>query len=261
MKLYKLLSVLLILAIFVVIGTKPADTAKKTIDPAVASTTIESSSAEYERYEKDEDEPEVVETIEAVNPESIENVQVAKPIEPEIFGFLPLDNNIFGFPILAGYYLNSVPNASIAARLLNNITIYPGETFSFNNVVGNRTTERGFVSGTVIMGDKYVPGVGGGVCRASTAMYNIAQAAQLPILQRTGHTMPIAYASRGRDAAVWWPEMDLQFINNKDYPIQIKTLEQDGKLYFGLMLLKPVEQPEVTISDNQTEQEPVNQSE
>ncbi len=152
---------------------------------------------------------------------------------PGIFGFINRDTNIFAIEILGGYYLTTNHNASIAARAINNYIIGPQETFSFNHTVGPRTPEKGYIAGTIVIGNSYATGIGGGICRTSTALYNAALAAGLTVTESYRHTMPVNYASRGRDAAVA-SSLDLKIVNNKEFPVQILTCESDGILYIAL---------------------------
>jgi hypothetical protein len=178
-------------------------------------------------------------------PEIIEpETPVKRPVIPELYG--PLDNtqNIFDQPILGGYFLNSETNASVAAQSLNGYVIQPGTVFSFNNAVGERTPEKGYVEGWVVSGNTYKKEIGGGVCRASTALYNAALSAGLKIIESAPHTMPVGYASRGQDAAVYYSVLDLKFQNNLDSPVVVKTLEQNGKLFFALVKEISKEVPE-----------------
>lgn len=155
--------------------------------------------------------------------------------EPEISGFLDTNLNIFNQTILAGYYLNNCANAQRAAEFIQGTIIEPNEMFSFNKVVGSRSVSRGFTEGRIIIGNRYETGVGGGVCRTSTALYQAARQAGLKINEVHRHTLPIGYAKRGQDAAVWYNTKDLKITNTRDYPVKILTLDADGKLYVALV--------------------------
>lgn len=154
--------------------------------------------------------------------------------KPEMFGFLDTKANIFNQTILAGYYLNNCANAQRAAELIQGTVIQPNETFSFNKVVGSRTVSRGFTEGKIIVGNRYEPGVGGGVCRTSTALHQAARQAGLKINEVHRHSLPIGYAQRGQDAAVWYNTKDLKITNTKDYPVKILTIDTEGKLYIAV---------------------------
>ena len=167
--------------------------------------------------------------------EDIEIPEVVPEVIPEAFGFIDINANVFDQPILAGYYLNNRVNAQRAAELINGTIIQPGELFSFNNVVGSRTVSRGFVESRIIVGNRYQRGVGGGVCRTSTALYQAAKQAGLQINEVHRHSLPVGYAYRGQDAAVWFGTMDLKITNTKEYPIKILTITADENLYIAIV--------------------------
>ncbi|WP_313884987.1 VanW family protein [Desulfofundulus sp. TPOSR] len=125
-------------------------------------------------------------------------------------------------------------NAALAASLINGKVVQPGEVFSFNRAVGPRTVSRGFVEGRSVVetvyGPKTVPDVGGGVCRASTALHLAVLNAGLEVVERHSHSMPVSYAEPGKDAAVAWPYWDLRFRNTVGKTLVIKTSNNYGKL-------------------------------
>lgn len=168
-------------------------------------------------------------------PEEIDNEPIAVPkVKPEVFGFIDTTSNIFNQVILAGYYLKNCANAQRASELINGTVIQPGEMFSFNKVVGSRTVSRGFIESRIIVGNRYETGVGGGVCRTSTALYQAAKQAGLQINEVHQHSMPVGYAFRGQDAAVWFNTMDLKITNTKECPILIFTINADEMLYVAI---------------------------
>lgn len=114
-------------------------------------------------------------------------------------------------------------NAMRAAQLLNNHVIAPGEVFSFNKTLGDRTTGKGFMPGYAILDQKYVVAVGGGVCRTSTAVFQAALEIGLPIVERHPHRPMVAYTLPGRDATVSYPAVDLKFRNNTPQPLIMRT--------------------------------------
>lgn len=122
-----------------------------------------------------------------------------------------------------------VQNAARAADLLNGRVVMPGRVFSFNQAVGARTRARGFVEGPALVGRRMVfNDVGGGICRTSTALYQAALAAGLPVVERHRHSRLLPYAPAGDDAAVWWGKMDLRFRNNTGSPLAVFA-QADGK--------------------------------
>jgi len=105
-------------------------------------------------------------------------------------------------------------NIALTARLLRGRLIRTGEVFSFNRAVGPRTRARGFLPAPVILRDEFVPGDGGGVCQVSSTLFNAALLADLKVLSRTPHSLPVAYLPVGRDATVVYGAIDLRFRND-----------------------------------------------
>ncbi|NLG36524.1 MAG: hypothetical protein GX549_00815 [Clostridiales bacterium] len=115
-------------------------------------------------------------------------------------------------------------NIALALSAFDGLTVYPGETVSFNAMTGERTMAKGYQEAPQIASDKSLePALGGGVCQASTTLYNAALLAGLEITERNKHSFPSSYVREGFDAAVNWPDKDLKFTNNTDGPIFIKS--------------------------------------
>lgn len=113
-----------------------------------------------------------------------------------------------------------------AFRRINGTIINPGETFSFNSIVGERSLKNGFLPAPEYTYGQEVMGVGGGVCQASTTVYQAAVRSGMEILKRDPHSMEVRYAAWGTDATVnstRGHEIDLKFRNNTAYPIYIKA--------------------------------------
>lgn len=123
-------------------------------------------------------------------------------------------------------YSTSAPgrcnNIEIATKALNGTIVLPGETFSFNDVVGPRTVERGYQEAGTYVGNKVEPGIGGGICQVSTTLYRAAMRANLRSAERTNHSMVVGYAQPGLDATVSYGYLDYKFKNVYDFPIYIK---------------------------------------
>jgi vancomycin resistance protein YoaR len=115
-------------------------------------------------------------------------------------------------------------NIERAVKYLNGTVIEPGDTFSFNRVVGERTQARGFVDAPVIVDDIMEAGVGGGVCQVASTLFASAIYGNLEIVRRRSHSRPSGYAPLGLDATVIDHEVDLRFRNPYDVPILIHAL-------------------------------------
>lgn len=120
---------------------------------------------------------------------------------------------------------NKARNNNINQACLNidGTIINPGEEFSFNGVVGQRTEAAGFQKATVIAGGQYEQGLGGGICQVSTMVYGAAVKADMEIVNRRAHAWPSNYVDPGLDATVDWPGIDFVFRNNSQYQIVIRA--------------------------------------
>lgn len=116
-----------------------------------------------------------------------------------------------------------IENIRLSLEAINNQLLLPGETFSFNAVVGERTVERGYRNAPIILGESVVPGVGGGICQSSTTLYNASRQAGLEIIERQIHSLAPSYIKHGLDAAVAWPYTDFKFKNTLPDPIIVKA--------------------------------------
>ncbi len=114
-------------------------------------------------------------------------------------------------------------NISLSANAINQIVLGPGDRFYFNLVVGERTTARGYQKAMEIVDKEFVEGIGGGICQTSSTLFNAVDNAGLDIIELHSHSRSIGYVPKGRDATVSWNGPDFKFMNNKDYPVMIKT--------------------------------------
>jgi vancomycin resistance protein YoaR len=127
---------------------------------------------------------------------------------------------------------NRVWNVQLMADYIDGTIIEPGETFSFNRVVGERTAERGFREGQMIVGSLLLPSIGGGVCQTATTLFNNAFELGLPIVRRHNHSFYISHYPLGRDATVSWGGPDLMFKNDLERAILIKSSYTSSTLTF-----------------------------
>ena len=117
-----------------------------------------------------------------------------------------------------------VHNLETASKAIHNVLVKPGQKFSFNARVGPRVSETGYREAPVVLFNKLVPGIGGGVCQVSTTLYNAVLFANLPVVQRTSHSLPSAYVPLARDATVVDEWIDFQFENNLKTPILLAAV-------------------------------------
>lgn len=107
----------------------------------------------------------------------------------------------------------------------------PGEEFSFNGVVGERTAKNGFMKAPVYLSSGSKEDYGGGICQVSTTLYCAVIYANLQVTERHNHLYVIHYwPTEGCDATVDWGHLDFRFKNNKQYPIKIKFTWENRKL-------------------------------
>ena len=123
---------------------------------------------------------------------------------------------------------NRTHNLTLACQAINGTVLNAGETFSFNNVVGERTSAKGYRSATVYVGTKSVEELGGGICQVASTIYNAALLSEMTITERTWHQFFVTYVPGGLDATVYWGSVDLKFTNNTDYPIRINASVSGG---------------------------------
>jgi vancomycin resistance protein YoaR len=122
--------------------------------------------------------------------------------------------------VLSGYTTayagtaDRIHNLQLAVSLIDGALVPPGGTFSLNERVGERTTERGFRVAPVIIGGEYEEDVGGGVSQVATTVFNAAWEAGLKIVERNPHSLYISRYQLGRDATVNYPDLDLKFRND-----------------------------------------------
>lgn len=122
---------------------------------------------------------------------------------------------------------NRDENIKIAISNINDYIIYPNEIFSMNEVLGARSYENGYKNAPVIINDKIVDGVGGGICQVSSTLYCSALLGELEIIERRPHSAILSYIDAGLDATLVEGSIDLKFKNNKDFPILIKSEYKD----------------------------------
>jgi vancomycin resistance protein YoaR len=121
-------------------------------------------------------------------------------------------------------------NISVAAKALDGILVAPGEIFSFNQVVGPRSSESGYKNAKIIINNEFVDGIGGGVCQVSSTLYNAVLLANMGIVERSNHSLPVSYVPYGRDATVAYNLIDFCFKNTSPKSIYIKTITNAGRI-------------------------------
>ena len=128
----------------------------------------------------------------------------------------------------AGGSANRINNIQLAIDAINGKVLLPGEEFSFNETVGERTIERGFMIAPILANGELQPGIGGGICQVSSTIYASIKPSQLLVTEQQKHGRPVAYLPWGWDATVHWGYIDFKFVNNTDFPLRIEV-ELEGR--------------------------------
>lgn len=119
-------------------------------------------------------------------------------------------------------------NLRVAARKVDGLLLMPGETFDFNEHLGERSLANGFKPATVIAGGELVDGVGGGACQIAGTLHAAVFFAGLEIRERHPHSRPSSYIKLGLDAAVSYPNLSFSFRNDHDFPIYVRLKVTGG---------------------------------
>ena len=136
---------------------------------------------------------------------------------------------------------NRNTNVRLAAEAINGTVIKPGQEFSFNGTVGQRTEAKGYKGAAAYNNGEVVQEIGGGVCQVSTTLYNAVFKAGLKVSSRRSHTFEPSYVTPGRDATVSWDQPDFKFINNSSTAIGLRASYADQKVtvsVYGIPILE-----------------------
>lgn len=160
-----------------------------------------------------------------------------------------------GFPDLLGEFSTTYNagatartiNLRLASNKINNTVVMPGETFSYNKVVGERTVAAGYKEAPAYAGGKVVNDIGGGICQITSTLYNAVIFANLDIVSRSNHQFVPSYVKAGRDATVVYGSIDFKFKNNRKYPIKIKSIVSGGVAKIQIYGMKEETEYEVKI--------------
>ncbi|MGW7366056.1 VanW family protein [Streptomyces sp. NPDC054841] len=120
-----------------------------------------------------------------------------------------------------------ITNIARAVELINGSVVLPGQEWSFNKTVGERTKENGFVDGIMINNGQYEKSPGGGVSAVATTMFNAMFFAGVKPLEYGAHSFYIERYPEGREATVAWGTLDLRFTNDLDHALYIQAESTD----------------------------------
>ncbi len=157
-----------------------------------------------------------------------------------------------GSSYFRGSISSRIFNIELASSRFNGILIPPGETFSFNNILGEVSQVTGFKQAYIIKDGKTVLGDGGGVCQVSTTLFRAALNAGLPIEERQAHAYRVSYYEQnsavGLDATVFEPTVDLKFKNNTSGYVLIQNIFNRSQMKLTFQLYGTSDGRQVTIS-------------
>lgn len=147
---------------------------------------------------------------------------------------------------------NRTTNLRLAADKINGTVIMPGETFSYNTIVGERTIAAGYRNAAIYENGQVVDGLGGGICQVSSTLYNSVLMSNLEVVERSNHMFLTTYVGGGRDATVAYGSLDFKFKNNRDYPIKIGAEVSNGYCTVAIYGLKKDDDYDIQIVTRQT---------
>lgn len=123
---------------------------------------------------------------------------------------------------------NRSTNLRLAAEKINGTILMPGEEFSYNKVVGERTIAAGYKEAKIYSSGQVVDGLGGGICQISSTLYNAILYANLDVTERRNHQFVTSYVKAGLDATVVYGSQDFKFVNSRQYPVKIVAEVKNG---------------------------------
>lgn len=147
---------------------------------------------------------------------------------------------------------NRTTNLKLSAGKINGTVLLPGEEFSYNKIVGERTIAAGYKEAATFSGGKVVDGLGGGICQISSTLYDAVVMANLDITERRNHQFVTSYVGAGKDATVVWGSQDFKFKNTRKYPIRITAIVQGGVATVQVWGLREEVEYDITIETKKT---------
>lgn len=160
-------------------------------------------------------------------------------LEPEVT-LAELEEKLF-HDVLGAYDSPHVYNPSrtnnldLACKAIDGTILNPGDIFSFNDIVGIRSAEKGYAAATVYVSGESKPELGGGVCQVASTIYVCALLADLNVVERTEHMFTVSYVPMGADATIYWGSLDFRFENSTAYPMRVDATVSDGYVHIALI--------------------------
>jgi len=135
----------------------------------------------------------------------------------------------------AGSSWERVSNVNLTVNRVNDTVLMPGETFSYDEAVGPRTPQNGYQLANVYINNKIEVDYGGGICQTSSTLYTATLYANMEIVERTSHSLPVAYLPGGQDATIAAGYIDFKFRNDTEFPVKILASTNGTRLTVSIM--------------------------
>ena len=148
--------------------------------------------------------------------------------------------------------VNRTTNLKLAVQKINGTVLLPGQEFSYNKVVGERTIQAGYKEAATYSNGKVVDGLGGGICQISSTLYDAVVFADLEVTTRRNHQFVTSYLPAGKDATVVWGAQDFKFVNTRDKPIKIQATVSGGVATVSIWGIKEDVEYDISIETRKT---------
>lgn len=185
------------------------------------------------------DKKTVLEQLEEAKPGDIVTVPLTDlepPITEELLSKVLFADVLGSYDSPHTYNNDRTHNLELACAAIDGTILKPGDVFSFNNIVGERTREKGYREATAyVAGGGLKEETGGGICQVASTLYICALQAEMEILSRAEHMYMVTYCPNGLDATIYWGSLDFKFRNTSDFPIRIEASVSDGYVHFKLI--------------------------
>jgi len=130
-------------------------------------------------------------------------------------------------------------NIKMACEKISQKLLLPGQVFSMDKMLGERTEKNGYRTAKVIVGNELVDGLGGGICQVTSTVYNAVLLSGLEVVERRNHSIPLSYIEMGRDATISYGYIDFKFKNNSAYSVFIEAEASGGRVYVSIWGKRP----------------------
>lgn len=148
--------------------------------------------------------------------------------------------------------VNRTTNLRLASNKINGTVLLPGEEFSYNKTVGERTVSAGFKEAAIFNAGRVENGLGGGICQISSTLYDAVVMANLDVTVRRNHQFVTSYVKAGADATVVWGSQDFKFKNTRKYPVRITATVEGGVATVQVWGVKEEVEYDITIETKKT---------